>query len=164
MGCCHLARYVVLLAGIVFSFGPLIFRGAAAGAERLPDKLSSDGGVAMAVEGSLLLVVWTALFGLIFSSLACRIAEPHTVHIATKDALLGTTMGGFCLGVGLPLYSVAGKYIPAAHTNLLLLLEILLSESNSLLSPSPTFCSRLSRACLGKPSCFYLDVIHIAIV
>jgi drug/metabolite transporter (DMT)-like permease len=102
---------------------------AAAGAERLPNEPSSDGGVAMAVEGALLLAVWTALFGLIFSSLACRIAMPHTVRIATKDALLGATAGGFCLGVGLPLYSAAGKHIPAARTNLLLLSEILLGET-----------------------------------
>ncbi len=82
-----------------------------------------------AVECALLLAGCTALWGLMFASVACAAAPPHTVIIDSKDAFLGITAGGLCLGVGLPLYSAAGKYIPAARTNLLLLSEILLAPT-----------------------------------
>jgi drug/metabolite transporter (DMT)-like permease len=92
-------------------------------------RLGSLSGATEAVEGALLLAGCTALWGLIFAPVACASAAPHTVFIATKDALLGTSAGGLCLGIGLPLYSAAGKFIPAARTNLLLLSEILLAPT-----------------------------------
>ena len=87
------------------------------------------GGAIEAAEGALVLAVCTALSGLIFSPVACAASAPHTVIVATKDALLGISAGGFCLGVGLPLYSAAGEHVPAARTNILLLSEVLLAPT-----------------------------------
>ena len=58
-----------------------------------------DKSIAAAVEGALRLALWTALAGFAISVPANLTASPHSVSIATKDALLGATAGGFCLGV-----------------------------------------------------------------
>ena len=90
------------------------------------DAEKEDKSIAAAVEAALRLALGTAIAGFAIITPANLIAPPHSVSIATKDALLGATAGSLCLGVGLPLFSAAGKYIPAARTNLLLLSEILL--------------------------------------
>ena len=47
--------------------------------------------------------------------------------LPVRDVLLAITSGGVLLGVGLPIFNAAGRYVPAARTSLLLLSEIVLA-------------------------------------
>jgi len=113
----------MLLAVLLGSYAVMIR------ASNSDDRAGGDDGVPAAVEGALLLALWTAAIGLLSSLLVCLLAGGGTVRVPFRDGLLGASAGGLCLGVGLPLYSAAGKYIPAARTNLLLLSEILLAPT-----------------------------------
>ena len=47
--------------------------------------------------------------------------------LPVRDAALAFTSGAVLLGVGLPIFNAAGRYVPAARTSLLLLSEIVLA-------------------------------------
>ena len=70
-------------------------------------------------------VVFTGLIGMLIGSVAaCATGE---LGLPFRDAVLALASGGILLGVGLPIFNAAGRYVPAARTSLLLLSEIVLA-------------------------------------
>jgi|TARA_B100000929_G_scaffold179948_1_gene142509 drug/metabolite transporter (DMT)-like permease len=70
-------------------------------------------------------VVFTGLIGMLIGSVAAFASGGFDLPL--RDAVLGLTSGGVLLGVGLPIFNAAGRYVPAARTTLLLLSEIVLA-------------------------------------
>ena len=70
-------------------------------------------------------VVFTGLIGMLIGSVAaCATGE---LGLPVRDAVLALASGGILLGVGIPIFNAAGRYVPAARTSLLLLSEIVLA-------------------------------------
>jgi|TARA_B110000438_G_scaffold127730_1_gene124090 drug/metabolite transporter (DMT)-like permease len=70
-------------------------------------------------------VIFAALIGILIGSVGTAMTSGFGLPIS--DALLALASGGILLGIGLPIFNLAGRYVPAARTSLLLLSEIVLA-------------------------------------
>ena len=70
-------------------------------------------------------VFFTGVIGIVVGVIAAAMTGGFALPI--RDVLLGLGSGGILLGVGLPIFNVAGRHVPAARTSLLLLSEIVLA-------------------------------------
>jgi drug/metabolite transporter (DMT)-like permease len=70
-------------------------------------------------------VIFTGLIGMLIGSVAAFATGEFSLPV--RDAVLALANGGVLLGVGLPIFNAAGRYVPAARTSLLLLSEIVLA-------------------------------------
>ncbi len=70
-------------------------------------------------------VVFTGLIGMLIGSVAAFTTGGFGLPV--RDVVLALASGGVLLGVGLPIFNAAGRYVPAARTSLLLLSEIVLA-------------------------------------
>jgi|TARA_B100001105_G_scaffold89228_1_gene70920 drug/metabolite transporter (DMT)-like permease len=70
-------------------------------------------------------VIFTGLIGMLIGSVAAFATGEFGLPV--RDAVLALASGGVLLGVGLPTFNAAGRYVPAARTSLLLLSEIVLA-------------------------------------
>lgn len=78
------------------------------------------------LERALMRILFTACFG-IFAGAVVLGASSSAFLIPPQDTLIALSAGGGCLGLGLPLFTAAGKHVPAARTSLLLMSEIVLA-------------------------------------
>jgi DME family drug/metabolite transporter len=70
-------------------------------------------------------VIFAALIGILIGSAAAYMTGGFGLPL--RDAMLALASGGVVLGVGLPIFNLAGRYVPAARASLLLLSEIVLA-------------------------------------
>ena len=70
-------------------------------------------------------VVFAGLTGMLIGSVAAFASGGFDLPV--RDTVLALASGGILLGVGLPIFNAAGRYVPAARTSLLLLSEIVLA-------------------------------------
>jgi drug/metabolite transporter (DMT)-like permease len=70
-------------------------------------------------------VIFAAVIGILIGSAAAFMTGGFQLPL--RDAMLALVSGGVVIGVGLPIFNLAGRYVPAARASLLLLSEIVLA-------------------------------------
>ena len=65
------------------------------------------------------------IFAIVISATIC-LANDYSLMLSTNDASIAVAMGVFQVGVGLAIYTVGSKVVPAAELALLSMTEVLL--------------------------------------
>ncbi|MCP4188826.1 MAG: DMT family transporter [Gammaproteobacteria bacterium] len=77
------------------------------------------------LEDMLPAVFLAGIFAIIISAMVC-LTQDYSLHLSVNDASIAIAMGVFQVGVGLTIYTIGSKVVPAVELTLLSMTEVLL--------------------------------------